>query len=187
MIRVALPALLVLAFGAASCATTNGGTPAESPAPTTSPRLSPPLSQPPLDLTSAKAAPCSLVTDQIRQQFGLIGQGEPDPAGVTGPDCSFTENPIADPVVVVGVNTQSQGLEGLYERRENFVDFRPITVNGFPGLSLQQDAGGCGVLVAVTDEDLTSVDVRAGSAPTTAASVCDLATRLSSAVIANLS
>ena len=182
-----LPLLVVAVALAAGCGASGAGIGEPVDRLTAAPsRLAPPSNLPPLDLTAAGNAPCSLMTETIRDEFGLVGRGIEDQNGVTGPDCSFTENPITDPVIVVGINTKSQDLEGLYARRENFTSFEPLTVLGYPALALQQDAGGCGVVVGVAEDELTSVDVRAGSSPSTARSVCDLAISLSSAIIADL-
>lgn len=185
-----LSVVVVGGFLLAACSSSAGGTPVPTPPSTPAASLSPPIEVTQLDLDDVLREPCSLLTPDIRRQFQLMGPGEPDPAGVTGPDCSFLANPVFDPVVVVGVNTVSGGLEGLYQRRRNFAVFDPTTVAGYPALFLQpvRDAEGCSLNVGVADDRLISVDVRAGlEPPTTAESVCDLATKLSLAIVSRLS
>ena len=122
-------------------------------------------------------------------ELGLLGPGEANADDITGPSCAYVRRTPSDPVVVVGVNVQSGGLEGLYQRRANFQLFEPTALEGYPGLYLNP-AGGpeiCSLVVAVNAEELLFADaVPGGPSPAPDGLACDQAEQVMTAIFEDL-
>lgn len=125
--------------------------------------LAPQITAKHLDLTAAKANPCSIVPASALVQFDIDSPGvvKETPAG---PSCIYKPDSINRPLLSVIVFTQTGGLEGSYQRRASFNRFETGTLRGYPTvLALQGSpqlgqAGVCSISVAVNEAELINVD-----------------------------
>lgn len=186
-IRIVLWAVGALAL-VVSCTDATSSPPA-APSSVTPTSLAPPLGSPPIDVSAAKSDPCSLLPPALQDKFGVEGPGISNLDDITGPSCAFPRRSQADPVVTVGINIKSMGLEGLYQRRSNFTQFEPITVAGYPGaiVNPRDDPEGCILDVAVNDSELILVGLRRSSdVPAPEGAACEQARQIVADVLAEI-
>ncbi len=126
-------------------------------------RLAPPITAKQLDLSAAKADPCSIVPESALAQFGVTSPGVVQ-QNATGPACRYRAKTIDLPALSVAIYTNTGGLEGAYQRRASFDRFETGMIRGYPTvLNLQGSpdlgqAGICHISVAVNDAELINVD-----------------------------
>ncbi|MBE1469524.1 DUF3558 domain-containing protein [Kibdelosporangium phytohabitans] len=159
-------------------------------APTTGSRTSPPPNPPrPRDLPIAGIDPCSLLTKEQQQRFGVDEPLRPrqEPT-FKSPLCGFAsrQNKIVFDVITV----TTSGIDRFKPGKVNG-EVRPLTVHAFPGFEvftelLPTSYVFCVVVVDVADGQVAHVTYREDGARLGKAEVCRRTAQVADAVVGNL-
>jgi hypothetical protein len=113
----------------------------------------------PLDASRFITDPCAVLTREQLDGFSVGGLGIPTTSGgvakYAGPFCSWHADPELDSTMAVGFITGNKnGLADMYRGRERFEDFRPVEVDGYPGVFANSPdlraSGSCDLAVGVS-------------------------------------
>lgn len=166
-------------------ACTSGGGKAAPPS-----RLSPPIPANPLDMSKARAQPCSLLRPDQAAQYHLTVPGTV--ATLTGfPACAWTPKYTGLPAYRATVDLHSGGLEALYHHRATMPVFQPTTVSEYPGIHTATTSGAlrhgqCTTEVGVANDTLLVVSVTVPASQTfDYADPCPDADQVAASIIAN--
>ncbi|NUT47281.1 MAG: DUF3558 domain-containing protein [Saccharothrix sp.] len=184
----------------AGCTSVGGGTP--TPASTTkstgaatttseSPTEgdAPPITGPALDLGKV-SGPCDLLkADQLAAR-GVTKPGteETDPAG---PGCKWQpDDPGRGTSIDVTILSESDGLDGMYARRELFPVFEPVEIAGYPAVNgdvTDAKHGECSTAVGVAQGEGFLIQVFVYDQKSPAFSTpCSVSSAIAETVVGNL-
>lgn len=110
-------------------------------------RLSPPVKSP-KDLRGID--PCDLLTQDQKAELGLTRPVVRDTSPWGEQTCG-----LAGSVVALGFSpdtTLGEGLDQAYRARNNFDNFEPSEVDGYPAVRVDFATQSCGLIVGVSDE-----------------------------------
>ena len=155
---------VVIALLAAGCGTSSvGGTPEPGGSPGTAgatttrasasttssqERLAPPVTNP---KNLRGLDPCELLTAAQLTELGMTGQPEKGRSEFGEDDCTWKDSAI---YISIAPDTKRQGLEEVYRRKSNVVNFQPSTVDGYPAVRANFTEKFCNVSVGVADDQV---------------------------------
>jgi hypothetical protein len=164
--RVVLAGTAVAVAGLVSgCVTAVAGSPAPSATqPTTtsetsgsaspSERLSPPVENP-KDLTGID--PCDFLPPDQKTELGLTKPGTRDTSPWGEETCG-----LAGSIVAIGFSpdtTVGEGLDQAYRSKNNFYNFEPSEIDGYPAVRVNFVTQSCDLIVGVSDEQTLSMGI----------------------------
>lgn len=179
----------LLATAVVGCSASTDGGETTPPPPMTSSLTTPPRTAPSLDLTRAKADPCSLLSAQDLAGIPVTFPGRSSQDELPGPRCRFEQLQPGGPILSVYINTVTGGLQGLYDRRSTLGVFDTGSVSGYPTVNAipAPDPLACSLNAGVNDAELLTVDLDVGfEPPPDLGDRCVVAGRLLAAAIARV-
>jgi hypothetical protein len=194
-VRRLLAALVATTCALSACTVAATGSPVPDLPDTTSTTTSdttnqvPPIDDP-VDHAPFLAAPCSVLTTDQQTALDVREPGAATTTGATaenvGPFCTWHTN-SGDAFGVGIVVGNKGGLRDIYRGRDQFDDFRPTTLDGYPAVFANspdlRDSGNCTVLVGIND---TTVVRASEQGRLDAQGACDRAVEIAVAAVATM-
>ncbi|EHR59340.1 DUF3558 domain-containing protein [Saccharomonospora cyanea] len=197
--------ITVTLFASAALATGCTGTPSDGA--TATPSLSPgpslpatsstvpdvPRVEPPLNVDSFLAQPCtSLTDDQVTEYLGENTEQEDKTERSSGPSCSWYSGLRSNAhISVTYPRLTDEGLTAIYRNRDKTAYFTELSpVDGYPAIATgttdNRDEGECLVIVGTSASDYMNIDMYLGDGSVGKVDPCEAAHEVATTVIGNI-
>lgn len=150
----ALTAAFLMLTSISGCALGTGGGQQSAPGASDAPAVAPALKVDAPKNLKGIADACQLLTPEQRAALQVDGEPEPEESQYKEPACNFAGDALT---ATISINSNFGGMTGTHERKDNFDNFAPTEVAGYPAAQVNFSDTLCTVMTGVSDEQ--SVDV----------------------------